>query len=154
DLERQTVSAEVAAAARDERAAPIEPVARELDAPTSPAELGAAMPFDWDVRVPDSQFSHALETLRDQVKTAEPLLQFDDIVVALLALAVRPIVLLAGPPGCGKSTLVRMIARILGRETGRTFHEVAVQAHWEDDGVLFGDSGKLCHLLKETAHSH
>ncbi|MHC2584180.1 AAA family ATPase [Bradyrhizobium diazoefficiens] len=154
DLGPGTVSTEVAAVDRDERAAPNEPVSRKPAAENGSAEPVAAMPFDWDVRVPDSQFSHALETLRDKVKEVEPHLQFDDIVVALLALAVRPIVLLAGPPGCGKSTLVRMVARILGKEIGRTFHEVAVQAHWEDDGALFGDSGKLCHLLGENAHSH
>lgn len=147
-------STEVAAVDSDGRATPIEQTSGEPAAEETTGEPSDAMPFDWDVRIPDSQFSHALETLRDKVKEAEPHLQFDDIVVALLALAVRPIVLLAGPPGCGKSTLVRMIARILGKETGHTFHEVAVQAHWEDDGVLFGKSGKLYHLLGENAHSH
>lgn len=110
--------------------------------------------FDWGERVADAEFSQALASLKDSVKFAEPHLHFDDVVVALLALAVRPIVLLAGPPGCGKSTLVRLIARMLGKKIGETFHEVAVQAHWESDSVLFDGKGLLSSLLKERTLSH
>lgn len=66
-----------------------------------------------------------------------------DLVMTLLGLTVRSMVLLAGPPGCGKSMLARMIAHLLDREVGLTFHEVAVQAHWQDDAALFGEAGAL-----------
>lgn len=148
----RAASAEIAAPPGDGRAATLEPVLQQSDA--EEIDVGPAAAFDWDVRVPDSQFSHALETLRDQIKAVDPHLQFEDIVVALLALAIRPIVLLAGPPGCGKSTLVRTVAQILGKKVGHTFHEVAVQAHWENDGVLFDQGGRLSHLVGENPHSH
>ena len=109
---------------------------------------------DWDKRVIDTEFSDALTSLRDTLRERAPALQFDDIVVALLALSVRPIVLLAGPPGCGKSTLVRLISRMLGKRLGHSFHDVAVQAHWSSDDALFGDKGMLRALEDEPSAAH
>lgn len=108
----------------------------------------------WEARVPDIQFVQALAVLRDELKDRAPQMVFDDIVVALLGLAVRPIVLLAGPPGCGKSTLVRFLAQILGMTRGENFHDIAVQAHWTDDEVLFGEVGMLRALLAEDDRAH
>lgn len=109
---------------------------------------------DWDKRVLDVEFSEALTSLRDNIREQAPALQFDDIVVALLALSVRPIVLLAGPPGCGKSTLVRLISRMLGKRPGHNFHDVAVQAHWSSDDALFGKQGMLRALEEQPDAAH
>ena len=39
-------------------------------------------------------------------------------------------------------------------ESGKTFHEVAVQAHWENDSALFSEQGLLRHLLEDQSQSH
>ena len=42
----------------------------------------------------------------------------------------------------------------MGKEADTSFHDVAVQAHWDSDKPLFGDDGQLIALFKnpDTAH--
>jgi hypothetical protein len=59
-----------------------------------------------------------------------------DVAMLLLALAVRPFVMLAGPPGSGKSSLVRIAAGLLGTTSDESYCEVDVQPHWQTDAEL------------------
>lgn len=140
EMEPETTAAEPAAAPR------------RVLRPPLPEE--AITRSGWEARIPEIEFAQSLTVLRDGLHARAPQLLMDDIVVALLGLAVRPIVLLAGPPGCGKSSLVRFIAQVLGKRRGESFHDIAVQAHWTDDNILFGNEGMLQALLGEDDSAH
>ncbi|MFT8814026.1 AAA family ATPase [Acetobacter fabarum] len=108
----------------------------------------------WDTRSSGSEFVQVLTQIGKVFREQEHSTTFADIVVALIGLAVRPTVILAGPPGCGKSTLVRLIARLLGKTPDDSFHDIAVQAHWTNDDALFGDKGNLLKLLQNDNRGH
>lgn len=65
-----------------------------------------------------------------------------------LSLKVRPLVVLAGPSGVGKSGLGRLVAEAFGSShERRDFIRVAVEAHWTDGRFLFGRRDSHGHFL-------
>ena len=66
-----------------------------------------------------------------------------DLALAYLALCTRRFVMLAGPPGSGKSTIARLLAEVLGCASERRFVDISVQAHWVNDRRLLKQSGLL-----------
>ncbi|MCB9701130.1 MAG: AAA family ATPase [Myxococcales bacterium] len=107
------------------------------------------------IRRSNEHFADAIAEFLEWARESEIDVPAGDLVYALLGLAVRPLVLLAGAPGCGKSTLARLIGRFLNRTPTMSFHEVAVQAHWVDDRRLFDEEGALLkRLLDAREESH
>jgi DNA polymerase III delta prime subunit len=69
---------------------------------------------------------------------------FADLATVHLACKVRPLVLLVGPPGVGKTTMARAYASALGCLARSSTHaRLAVQADWIDSGPIFGSRGPL-----------
>ncbi|MBK7536854.1 MAG: AAA family ATPase [Myxococcales bacterium] len=76
-----------------------------------------------------------LEKVMQPTMEQQPLIAAD-LTMLMLALAVRPFVLLAGPPGSGKSTLARKAANLLGLRNNESFFEVTVQPHWRTKSAI------------------
>jgi hypothetical protein len=99
-------------------------------------------------------FSNDLRSIHNHLLEHGFNISIANISSALIASAVRPIVLLAGPPGSGKSMLAHLISKIIGVRDGHNYHHVPVQAHWNNDQALFGEednthNGFLKPLFKE-----
>ncbi len=72
-----------------------------------------------------------------------------------LAATTRPFVLLAGPPGLGKTTLASFYASLLGCDVDdHTLLWLAIQAHWISDASLVDDAGGPLPPLCARGHAY
>lgn len=95
-------------------------------------------------------FSNDLRSIHDHLLEHDINISIANIASALIAAAVRPIVLLAGPPGSGKSMLAHLISKIIGVRDGHNYHHVPVQAHWNNDQALFGEEDNTHNALLKS----
>lgn len=90
----------------------------------------------------DSEISERqlLLQIYDQIKNRAGLeVELADLVNLHLSLKVSPLVVLAGPPGVGKSSLARLYAMALGASVDRgSLCRVAVEARWTGPEFLYG----------------
>lgn len=109
------------------------------------ADAGQHPPARWahEYRMSVDEAGKELVTVLNDWKERAPSVDLSNLVLALLAVSVRPMVLVAGPPGCGKSTLVHRLAQFLGRKDGSDFRSITVHGHWRDDSALFGGDEPL-----------
>jgi hypothetical protein len=103
------------------------------------------LPTDTDER---TFLVEALERLRSAGYDVD----LPELATLHLAMKIRPLLLLAGPSGTGKTALAEAYGTLLGcsRER-RSLERVAVEAHWIDAEALIGKPhGRLLHLLEPS----
>jgi energy-coupling factor transporter ATP-binding protein EcfA2 len=120
-----------------------------------PISIASGRPLDGggysplEILDPVTRIEHVIaQAARDHIHTDASLLA-----LAYLGICTRRFVMLAGPPGSGKSTVARLLAQVLGCESGTSFFDLPVQSHWIDDGPLFGPQGVLRTALGATSLS-
>jgi len=123
-----------------EEAAAIEPQPSQESLTTEERELvaGTNVAIDAATRNDDLAvgFGARLERALDETKVAGVKEVRAELTMLLLALSVRPFVILSGPPGSGKSTLVRIAAKLLDATSDERYFEISVQPHWREGTAL------------------
>lgn len=84
----------------------------------------------------------------DQFKKLDPIDRVP-LYFGLLSVLTRSVVLVSGPPGAGKSTLVRNVARLLGLGSAPELHEVPVLPHWTEPPERIEEAHEGLVLLDE-----
>jgi hypothetical protein len=107
------------------------------------------------LRPADLSEAEFLTKARDLAVAAGLDIPNDALAAVHLAATTRPFVLLAGPPGLGKTTLASFYASLLGCGVDdQTLLWLAIQAHWVSDETLVENDASLLPPLCARGHAY
>ena len=122
----------------------------ELELPELPRE--GSNDSNNDIEVKDYTSTEIANHLYEKISDAKRMISMDDVYNYLISIMQNYVIVLAGEPGTGKTSLCRLIAKALGIYQSR-FSEVLVEKGWTSSKDLIGYYNPLTKVIEETQPS-